>query len=22
MPDSQHSELSLQDDKTFFNKWD
>jgi hypothetical protein len=21
MPDRQHSELSLQDDKTFFNKW-
>jgi hypothetical protein len=22
MSDRQHSELSLQDDKTFFNKWD
>jgi len=22
MPDSQHSEHSLQDNKTFFNKWD
>ena len=22
MPDRQHSELSLQNDKTFYNKWD
>jgi len=22
MPDRQHSELSLQDDKTVINKWD